>query len=294
MTPVDYLLAQIVNGLSAGCIYAVAAIGYSMVFGVLQMHNFAHGDTLMFGTFVALSLMLAGIPVGLALPLAIALGAAIGYAVERIAFRPTRGAHRMVPTVSAIGVALIIRNAAQSLWGTTTQAFPIAIPASTFKLFGIGISTTQVAVFVTACVLMLATQFFVNRTLIGKAMRAVQQDADAAGYMGIPVNRVVSFVYMIGGALGVAAGILFSINYNTVFLMMGFSVMIKAFVSAVIGGIGNIRGAFIGGLLLGVTEALTAGYLSSGYRDAITFVVLILVLLVRPQGLLGRPMVVKV
>jgi branched-chain amino acid transport system permease protein len=294
MTPLDYFLAQIVNGLSAGSIYAVAAIGYSMVFGVLQMHNFAHGDTLMFGTFVALSLGFAGVPVAFALPLAILLGAAIGYVVERVAFRPTRGAHRMVPTVSAIGVALIIRNGAQVLWGTTTKAFPVDLPARTFELFGIGVSTTQVAVFAAACLLALGTQFFVNHTLIGKAMRAVQQDTDAAGYMGIPVNRVVSLVYMIGGALGVAAGILYAINYNTVFLMMGFSVMIKAFVSAVIGGIGSIRGAFIGGLLLGVIEALSAGYLSSGYRDAIAFAVLILVLLVRPQGLLGRAVVVKV
>lgn len=294
MTPLDYLLAQLVNGLSAGSIYAVAAIGYSMVFGVLQMHNFAHGDTLMFGTFVALSLVLTGLPVVIALPLAVALGAAIGYLIERVAFRPTRNAHRMVPTVSAIGVALIIRNAAQSFWGTTTQAFPVSIPSFTFQLFGIGISTIQVGVFVVACCLMLATQAFVNHTLIGKAMRAVQQDSDAAGYMGIPVNRVVSLVYMLGGALGVAAGILYAVNYNTVFLMMGFSVMIKAFVSAVIGGIGSIRGAFVGGLMLGVIEALSAGYLSSGYRDAIAFAVLILVLLVRPQGLLGRPVVVKV
>ena len=294
MSPLDYFCAQLINGLSAGGIYAVAAVGYSMVFGVLQMHNFAHGDTLMFGAFAALGLIVAGVPAAVALPLALMLGAAMGFVIERVAFRPTRGANRMVPTVSAIGVALIIRNAAQSMWGTTTQAFPLDIPSHTFTMFGIGVSSTQILVFLTACGLMLAVQLFVSRTLIGKAMRAVQQDVDAAGYMGIPVNRVISLVYVMGGALGVAAGLLFSIEYNTVFLMMGFTVMIKAFVAAVIGGIGNIRGAFIGGLLLGVVEAMTSGYLSSGYRDAISFAVLIAVLLVRPQGLLGRPLVVKV
>jgi len=200
MTPFDYFCAQLINGLSAGGIYAVAAVGYSMVFGVLQMHNFAHGDTLMFGTFAALGLILAGFPAVIALPMALALGAAMGFVIERVAFRPTRGAHRMVPTVSAIGVALIIRNAAQSIWGTTTQAFPIDIPSRTIMMFGIGVSSTQIIVFITACLLMLATQLFVNRTLIGKAMRAVQQDADAAGYMGIPVNRVISLVYVMGGA----------------------------------------------------------------------------------------------
>ena len=294
MTATEYFLAQVLNGLSAGSIYALIAVGYSMVFGVLQMHNFAHGDTLMFGTFFAMALTLGGVPVILAIPLAIALGGILGLAIERIAFRPTRNAHRMVPTVSAIGVALIIRNTAQQIWGTTTQPFPIDIPVVVVRVFGIGITSTQFAVFGVALALMAATDLFVRKTKIGKAMRAVQQDIDAAGYMGIPVNRTIGMVYLLGGSLAVAGGILFAINYNTVYLMMGFTAMMKAFVAAVIGGIGNIKGAFVGGLVLGVAEALAAAYFDTGYKDGIAMALLILVLLVRPQGLFGRPIQVKV
>lgn len=294
MTTFEYFFAQVINGLSAGSIYALVAVGYSMVFGVLQMHNFSHGDTMMFGTYCAMTMLLAGVPVWIAVPVAMLIGAFFGYTIERLAFRPTRGAHRMVPTVSAIGVALLIRNTAQLIWGTSTDPFPLQIPQYTFTLFGIGISSTQIFVFGTSLLLMAATHFFVRKTLIGKAMRAVQQDIDAAGYMGIPVNRVISMVYMLGGFLGVSAGILFAINYNTVYLMMGFTTMIKAFIAAVIGGIGNLQGAFYGGLLLGVVEALAAGYISSGYRDAIALALLIVVLLIRPTGLLGTKVAVKV
>ncbi|TPE48033.1 branched-chain amino acid ABC transporter permease [Amaricoccus solimangrovi] len=294
MTGLEYFFAQILNGLSAGSIYALIAVGYSMVFGVLQMHNFAHGDTLMFGTYVAMALMLVGVPAIAAIPLGILLGGAMGFFIERIAFRPTRTAHRMVPTVSAIAVALIIRNTAQLIWGTTTEPFPLDIPVARAEVFGIGVTSTQVAVFGVALALMLATDLFVRKTMIGKAMRAVQQDIDAAGYMGIPVNRTIAMVYVLGGLLGVAGGILFAINYNTVYLMMGFTVMMKAFVAAVIGGIGNIKGAFVGGLVLGVAEALAAAYFDTGYRDGIAMGLLILVLLVRPQGLFGRPIQVKV
>lgn len=294
MSGTEYFLAQVLNGLSAGSIYALIAVGYSMVFGVLQMHNFAHGDTLMFGTYVSMALILVGVPAIVAIPVGVLLGGAMGLVIERVAFRPTRDAHRMVPTVSAIAVALIIRNTAQLFWGTTTQPFPIDIPTAHFRVFGIGITSTQIAVFGVALGLMLATDLFVRKTMIGKAMRAVQQDIDAAGYMGIPVNRTIAMVYVLGGILGVAGGILFAINYNTVYLMMGFTVMMKAFVAAVIGGIGNIKGAFIGGLVLGVAEALAAAYFDTGYRDGIAMGLLILVLLVRPQGLFGRPIQVKV
>jgi len=294
MTFFEYFFAQIVNGLSAGSIYALVAVGYSMVFGVLQMHNFAHGDTMMFGTYCAMAMLLAGVPAVVAIPAAMLIGALFGLCIERLAFKPTRGAHRMVPTVSAIGVALIIRNTAQLIWGTSTEPFPLRVPQYTFQVAGIGVSSTQILVFATALLLMIATHYFVKKTLIGKAMRAVQQDIDAAGYMGIPVNRVISMVYMLGGFLGVAAGILFAINYNTVFLMMGFTTMVKAFIAAVIGGIGNLQGAFFGGLLLGVIEAFAAGYISSGYRDAIALGLLIIVLLMRPNGLLSAKVAVKV
>lgn len=294
MTFFEYFFAQAINGLSAGSIYALVAVGYSMVFGVLQMHNFAHGDTMMFGTYVAMAMLLAGVPPIIAIPAALVFGALLGMAIERIAFKPTRGAHRMVPTVSAIGVALIIRNTAQLIWGTGTLPFPLKIPSTTFRIFNIGISSTQIVVLAVAALLMTATNFLVKYTLIGKAMRAVQQDSDAAGYMGIPVNRVITAVYMLGGFLGVSAGILFAINYNTVFLMMGFTTMLKAFVAAIIGGIGNLKGAFYGGLLLGVFEAFAAGYISSGYRDAIVLGLLIVVLMFKPHGLFKTNVVVKV
>jgi len=290
----EYFLAQLTNGLAAGSIYALIAIGYSMIFGVLQLINFAHGDIYMFGTFVAVTLLLWNVPALLAIPLALAFGAALGMLVERVAYRPLRNANRMVPTVSAIGAALILRNTAQLIWGTFTVPFPLAIRAPTYQVFGIGISGVQVFVFCITAVLMLGFHWFVTRSLTGKAMRAVQQDADAAGYMGIPVNRIITLVYALGAALGVAGGILFAANYNTVFVLMGFTGTLKGFTAAVIGGIGNLQGAFLGGLLLGVIEALTAGYISSGYRDAIAFAALILILLVRPQGLLGTRRVNKV
>lgn len=294
MTLIEYFFAQMINGLSAGSIYALVAVGYSMVFGVLQMHNFAHGDTMMFGTYSAMAMLVAGVSPIIAIPAAMLLGGVLGMAIERIAFKPTRGAHRMVPTVSAIGVALILRNTAQLIWGTSTQPFPLRIPSTTFRIFNIGVSSTQIVVLAVAALLMVATNFLVKYTLIGKAMRAVQQDADAAGYMGIPVNRVITTVYMLGGFLGVAAGILFALNYNTVFLMMGFTTMLKAFVAAIIGGIGNLKGAFYGGLLLGVIEAFVAGYLSSGFRDAIVLGLLIVVLMVKPQGMFKTNVLAKV
>jgi branched-chain amino acid transport system permease protein len=248
----------------------------------------------MFGTFVAVTLLLWNVPAVLAIPLALLFGAALGVLVERVAYRPLRGAHRMVPTVSAIGAALILRNTAQLIWGTFTVPFPITIELPIYRVFGIGISGVQIVVFAVTVALMAIFHWFVSRTLTGKAMRAVQQDADAAGYMGIPVNRIITMVYALGAALGVAGGILFAVNYNTVFVLMGFTGTLKGFTAAVIGGIGNLQGAFLGGLLLGVIEALTAGYISSGYRDAIAFAVLIVILLVRPQGLLGTQRVNKV
>jgi branched-chain amino acid transport system permease protein len=290
----EYLLAQLTNGLATGSVYALIALGYSLVFGVLQMHNLAHGDILMFGTFVGMSLLLAGVTPVAALLLPIAVGAAIGLMAERLAFRPTRDAHRMVPTVSAIGVALIIRNLAQQIWGTYTLPFPLKVDLQIYEAGGVIITNIQIIVFVAALLLMLITHLFVRSTLIGKAIRAVQQDREAAGFMGIPVNRVIAMVYALGGALGVAGGLLYAINYNTVFILMGFSVMLKGFISAVIGGIGSLQGAFIGGLVLGVIETLAAGYISSGYKDAIALGLLIVVLLVRPQGLLGVAAVNKV
>ncbi len=290
----EYFLAQVTNGLAAGSIYALIAIGYSLVYGVLKLINFAHGDVYMFGTFVAVTLLFTGLPPLVALPLAILTGAGLAILVERIAYRPLRDANRIAPTVSAIGAALIIRNAAQSIWGTSTRPFPVQLDAPVFPVFGIGVSSTQIGVFGIALVLMLVFDFFIRRSLTGKAMRAVSQDMVAAGYMGIPVNRMVVLAYGLGGALGVAGGILFALNYNTVFVAMGFAGTMKAFIAAVIGGIGNLRGAFVGGLTLGVIEALAAGYVSSGYRDAIAFGVLIIVLLVRPQGLLGAKLPDKV
>jgi branched-chain amino acid transport system permease protein len=291
---VEYFVAQLLNGLAAGSVYALIAIGYSMVYGILQLINFAHGDVYMFGTFVAMALIIDRVPIILAIPLACLAGAALGVTVERVAYRPLRDANRIAPTVSAIGAALILRNGAQTIWGTETRPFPVEIHMPVWRIGEIRIFGIQLLIFFIALTLMAFFSVFVKRFQAGKAMRAVAQDMPAAAMMGIPVNRIIVLVYALGSVMGVAGGILFGIYYNILFIGMGFGGTMKAFTAAVIGGIGNLYGAFLGGLLLGVLEAMAAGYISSAYRDAIAFGVLILILMFRPTGLLGARLSQKV
>ena len=283
----DYFLAQVTNGLAAGSIYGLLAIGYSMVFGIMNQINYAHGDLYMFGTFVAMSLILAGLHPLLAIPVAMMVGGVFGVIIERVAYRPVRDANWLVPTVSAIGVALILRGAAQTIWGTAIRPFPITLSAPVFEIAGIEVHSTQFVVFGLGVLLMIVFTMFIRRVKAGKGIRAVAQDMGAAAMMGVPVNRVIMMVYGLGAVLGVASGILFSSYYNIVYISMGFAGTLKAFTATVIGGIGNLHGAFIGGLLLGMVEMLAAGYISSAARDTVAFVLLILFLLFRPTGLFG-------
>jgi branched-chain amino acid transport system permease protein len=283
-----YFTQQLLNGLGTGSIYALLAVGYSMVYGLLEMINFAHGDLYMFGSFIALALLAAGVPIPIVLLLACIIGGIIGIAVERIAYRPVRHAPRIVPMITALGAALILRNAAQYIWGAQPKPFPILLPVGVYEIGSLRIPIVPLIVFGISLLLMIGFSYIIQKTKLGLAIRCVSQDIPVAGYMGIPVNGIIMLVYFMGSFLGVASGILFGFYFNTVSINMGFIGTLKAWTAAIIGGIGHIQGAFIGGLLLGVIEALVAGFISSAYRDAISFVILIVILVYRPTGIFGR------
>jgi len=289
----DYVAKQLLNGLAAGSIYALIAVGYNMVYGVLGLINFAHGDIYMFGTFVALALLLGHVPVPVAVLLACLAGGLIGVLVERIAYRPVRNAARVVPMISAVGAALVLRNVAQLIWGTETMPFPELFPTRMIEVGGIHMNTLQLIVLALGLSLTGIFALIVQKTKLGKATRCVAQDMRAARLMGIRVNTIVQFVYLAGGFFGVAGGLLFSMYY-ALWIGMGFLGTMKAWIACVIGGIGSLEGAFVGGLLLGVAEAFIAGFVSSAYRDAICYALVMIILVVRPMGIFGRHMVQKV
>jgi branched-chain amino acid transport system permease protein len=279
---------QIVNGLAAGSIYALIAVGYNLVYGVLELINFAHGHVYMVGTFVVLALTLEGVPFVIALFGGMVVGALLGLAIERFAYRPLRNVNRIAPTVSAVGAALVLENVALLIWGPATRRFDAPLPEGTFRIAGVTLSYMHLIVFGTAIALAGLLFGLVQRTGWGRTVRAIRDDLPTAELMGIRVNRIVASVYALGSVLGVIAGVLFASYYNSVFVSMGFIGTLNAFTAAVIGGIGNIKGSFLGGLLLGILQALAVGYVASGYQNAVTFIVLILLLVVRPYGLLGR------
>jgi len=292
----EQFVQQLINGLSLGAIYALIALGYTMVYGILRLINFAHGDVYMVGAFVGYYVVrwlspsvgsgLGGLLVALAASM-VACGV-LGFAIERAAYRPLRKAPRLNSLITAIGVSLLLENLAQIVFGADPKAFPALIERSTFTIGIATISNIQVIVLATAVTLTVALEFIVHRTRMGTAMRALSFSHDAAGLMGININRVISFTFVLGSALAAAAGILVGLYNQKIDPLMGIMPGLKAFVAAVLGGIGNIPGAILGGLIMGVAETLTVGYLSSTYRDAITFVILVAVLLFRPTGLLGK------
>ena len=290
---VNYIIKQLLNGLAAGSIYALVAVGYNMVYGILELINFAHGDIYMFGTFISLSFLVHRMPVIPAVLLACVAGGLIGMLAERVAYRPVRDAPRVVPMISAVGVALVLRNAAQLIWGTETKPFPEIIPTRMVQVGEIQFNSLQVIILVLALSLTGLFALIVHKTKLGKATRSVAQDIPASRLMGIEVNKIIQFVYFAGGFLGVAGGILFSMYY-AVWIGMGFLGTMKAWVACVIGGIGSLQGAFVGGLLLGVTEALISGFVSSAYRDAISYGIVMIILVVRPMGIFGRQVAEKV
>jgi len=299
----------IVGGIALGSVYALIALGYTLVYGVLLMINFAHGDVFMFGAltgfFVADALAEAGFldanPIlGMALVLAVAALSSMIVAIllERLAYRPLRRAPRLVPLITAIGASLFISNSVRGLYGEQVKAYPtLEIFAGKINIFGLEILKTRAIVIIAAIVLMLALYWFVERTRTGRAMRAISEDKDTAALMGINVDRTISTTFAIGGLLAGAAGVLYAIVFTQVHWFMGFVPGIKAFTAAVLGGVGNIIGAMLGGLSLGVLESVGPFLLLSGFgvpspnqlRDVIAFSVLVLVLIFRPYGLLGRP-----
>lgn len=306
----EYLAQQLINGLVLGAVYGLIALGYSMVYGVLRLINFAHGDVFMTSAFVSLIAILALQTAGvtsvallllLALLAAVAVAAAYGVAIERIAYRPLRKAPRLAPLISAIGVSIALQNAIQIAHGARVK--PVApLLSDTFVLYqgeGIGdfvlsISLVQILILATTAVLVAGFWFIVARTALGRSQRAVEQDATMAALLGINVNRTISTTFMLGAALAAVAGLMVTLYYGVIDFFMGFMAGIKAFTAAVVGGIGSLPGAIVGGLLIGLIEVLWSAYASVEYKDVAVFGVLILVLLIRPYGLFGRPDVTKV
>ncbi|KAF0996306.1 branched-chain amino acid ABC transporter permease [Geobacillus thermoleovorans] len=284
------LIQQLVNGISLGSIYALIALGYTMVYGIVRLINFAHGDVFMVGSFVgfyAVTMLHVGfVP---ALLLAMAACAVLGMIIERIAYKPLRNAARIAVLITAIGVSLLIEYVTIYLRGAQPEAYPSTLlPDRNLELFGVVISSQSLFILGTSLVLMVLLQFIVHRTKIGKAMRAVSHDAEAARLMGINVDNTISATFAIGSALAGAAGVIFGIYYTKIEPLMGILPGLKAFVAAVLGGIGIIPGAMVGGLLLGVIESLVSGLGYSLWRDGAAFVILILILIFRPAGLFGK------
>jgi branched-chain amino acid transport system permease protein len=280
-------IQQLVNGLTIGSIYALVAIGFSIVYGALGLVNFAHGDILMAGTFVAFGLYGGlGWPIALACLGGIVAGVVLGAVVEQIAVRPVLTAHLLIPMMTTLGMGLIIRNAVELKYGSGTLPFPSFAGSGFYDVFGLQIARAAVVTLIVAVISLVAFAAFLKFTKAGFAIRTVAQDMTAARLMGVPVNRTIMMVYGAGGALGVIGGLLYANTLEVVYLGMGFPILLKGFAAAIVGGIGNLQGALIGGLILGVLES-TVGPSAGSYRDAIAFVLLIAILLVRPAGLLG-------
>jgi branched-chain amino acid transport system permease protein len=293
------LLQQLINGLALGAIYALIALGYTMVYGVLRFINFAHSDVFMVGAFSGYFLArmfpggsaFAGILVLLG---AMAVCALLGVIIEKLAYRPLRGRSTLTVLITAIGVSLLLQNLGQRIFGPNPRSFPSLFPVHQFHVGGIVISSAQIMVFAVALVLLFALRYIVLHTRIGTAMRALSFNPIAASLVGINNDRVISFTFALGSALAAAGGILYASNYPSIDPLMGTLPGMKAFVAAVLGGIGNIAGAALGGLALGLVETTVVGFGGSTYRDAVAFAVLILILLLRPEGLLGKRTAEKV
>lgn len=302
----DIFVQQLINGLVLGSMYALVALGYTMVYGVLNLINFAHGDILMIGAMVSLSLLKLIQHVSPQMPgllqLAIAIGGAIPVCVlvsvliERIAYRRLRHAPRLAPLITAIGISILLQTIAMMIWGRNPLPFPQVLPPEPLHLFGGLITPTQILLLLLAALAMIALSLLVERTRMGRAMRAVAENPRVAALMGVDANRVIVFTFAIGAALAAVAGVMWAANYASAQFAMGFVPGLKAFSAAVLGGIGNIYGAMLGGILLGLIESLGAGYigdltagvLGSHYQDIFAFIVLILVLTLRPSGLMGE------
>lgn len=285
----DQFLQQIVNGLSLGSTYALIALGYTMVYGIIKLINFAHGDIYMLGAYIGFAVITKlGLGFFPALIIAMVLCAIIGILTERIAYKPLRNSARITLLITAIGVSFFMEYVMVYFVGANVRAFPDIIPKTQYHLGNVVINLQQIVILCTTIALMVLLQFIVHKTKIGKAMRAVSADRDAAELMGINVNRTISATFAIGSALAGAGGVMVGMFYNSINPLMGMMPGLKAFVAAVFGGIGIIPGAMIGGFGIGLIETLVSGYGSSMYKDAVVFAILILVLIFKPAGLLGK------
>ena len=302
----DIFLQQLINGLVLGSVYALVALGYTMVYGILELINFAHGEITMMGAMVALAVIGAlalaapGLPgvlvLGAGLVVAIPVCVALGLVIERVAYRPLRHAPRLAPLITAIGVSIILQNVAMLIWGKQYIPFPAVLPQGRHTFHGAAITDVQIAILLLATAIMLMLILVVQKTRLGRAMRATAQSRQVASLMGVDVNRVIAATFAIGSALAAVAGVMVSAYYGLAHYYMGFLLGLKAFSAAVLGGIGNLGGAMLGGLLLGLIESfgagyigdLTGGFLGSNYQDVFAFFVLIAVLIFRPSGLLGE------
>ena len=302
----DILLQQILNGLVLGSVYALVALGYTMVYGILGLINFAHGEVVMIGAMIALTVMslllgpAAGVPptviIALAIAAAIVVCMMLAYAIERVAYRPLRSAPRLAPLITAIGMSILLQNVAMIIWGRQYKTFPQVFSGEPHTIAGANITDLQIVIIVVSAALMAGLLMLVNFTRLGRAMRATSENQTVAGLMGVNINKIISATFVIGAALGAVAGVLVAANYSIAHYSMGFMLGLKAFTAAVLGGIGNLGGAMLGGLLLGLIESIGAGYigditggfLGSHYQDVFAFMVLILVLVFRPTGIMGE------
>ena len=302
----DVFLQQLVNGLSLGGIYALIALGYTMVYGIIELINFAHGDIYTLGTFFSLAVLtllgvsgevhgpaLIGI-VALTIAIAMLLCGITGVLIERLAYRRLRNAPRLAPLITAIGMSFILENIMQYWKGPSPIPFPQVIPNPTLHVGPVDIAAKQILVVVLAIAMMITLQLFIYRTKLGKAMRATAQDRDAAQLMGININTTIALTFLIGSALAGAAGFVSGVYYGSTWFFNGFSAGLKAFTAAVLGGIGNLAGAMLGGFLIGLIESLTTQFISDQWANVVVFSVLVLVLIFRPAGLLGESLPNKV
>ena len=300
----EEFLQHLTHGLAIGGIYALIALGYTMVYGVLRLINFAHGDLFTLGSYLGFTLLvswgLSGMASGLILAvllIVLAMGAVgvFGYVLERVAYRPLRKSNRLAAVVSALGASIFFQNAMMLVYGAQVQVYPGGIlPTDVFEIFGVQVPLVRILMFGASVALMVLLYWFIHKTRTGAAVRAVAIDQGAAKLMGIDVNRIISLVFVIGPALGGAAGVMVGLFYGQIKYDMGLTFGLKAFTAAILGGIGNIPGAMVGGLLLGVLEAMGAAYISIAWKDAIAFGVLILILIFRPTGLLGERVAEKI
>ena len=299
----EYFIQQTVNGLTLGSIYGMIAIGYTMVYGIIGMINFAHGDVFMLGAFAALIAFLiltaifASVPVAVALvvmmAIAIVMTSLWNWTIERIAYRPLRGSFRLAPLITAIGMSIVLSNFIQVTQGPRNKPIPPMV-SKVYDLWGISVSLKQILIVVITVVMMTVFWFIVNRTSLGRAQRATEQDRKMAALLGVDVDRTISITFVMGAALAGVAGTMYLMYYGVTVFSDGFIPGVKAFTAAVLGGIGSLPGALLGGLLIGLIESLWSAYFSIDYKDVATFSILAIVLIFKPSGILGRPEIEKV